>query len=270
MSANDSLERGIADVYERDAPARAPDWVLTTALETIESTPQRRVLIRVPWRLPEMNTFAKVAIAAVAVLAVGLVGLNLLSPRNPSGVGGQPTASPSPSASSSPSASPSSAAAPPLSETFTSTMHGISLDYPGAWSAAPATKPWSGTNELNFESAEADHLYDPALRDHLFMATASDPLDGKAGEAWVTEFLDTPEEGCGTTPKTPVTVDGATGQICGTLAAFTVADRGYYLRLYTSDDEPWLADAYDVAWFQTVLDSVKLDPGKAVDASPAA
>jgi hypothetical protein len=37
MNANDSLERGIADVYEREAPQRAPDWVLATALETIES-----------------------------------------------------------------------------------------------------------------------------------------------------------------------------------------------------------------------------------------
>ncbi len=50
MNANDNLERGIADVYEREAPKRAPDWVLAKALETIESTPQRRVLIRAPWR----------------------------------------------------------------------------------------------------------------------------------------------------------------------------------------------------------------------------
>jgi len=94
MSANDDLERGIADVYERDAPTRAPDWVLASALDTIESTPQRRVLIGVPWRLPDMNSFAKLAIAAVVVLAIGVVGLNLLSPRSPSAVGGQPTASP--------------------------------------------------------------------------------------------------------------------------------------------------------------------------------
>jgi hypothetical protein len=52
MNANDNLERGIADVYEREAPKRAPDWVLAKTLETIESTPQRRVLIRAPWRFP--------------------------------------------------------------------------------------------------------------------------------------------------------------------------------------------------------------------------
>lgn len=268
MNANDNLDRGIADVYEREAPQRAPDWVLAGALDTIESTPQRRVLIRVPWRLPVMNTFAKVAVAAVAVLALGLVGLNLLSQRSSSGVGGQTTASPSPTTS--PSGSPSTSAPPTLSETFTSTIHGISIDYPGAWSAAPATKPWSGTNELSFESVDVDHLYDPALRDHLFMATASHALDGKAGATWVEAFLDAPEEGCGTTPREPITVDGATGQICGALAAFSVEDRGYYVRLYTSDDEAWLGDVYDDAWFRTVLDTVKLDPARAVDASPSA
>ena len=36
MNANDSLERGITDAYERDAPARAPDWVLASVLESID------------------------------------------------------------------------------------------------------------------------------------------------------------------------------------------------------------------------------------------
>ena len=65
MNANDSLERRVADFYEHEVPPRAPDWVLRSTLETIETTPQRRVLIRVPRRFPQMNTYAKVAIAAV-------------------------------------------------------------------------------------------------------------------------------------------------------------------------------------------------------------
>jgi len=134
----------------------------------------------------------------------------------------------------------------------------------------PATKPWTGGNELNFEAATTDHIYDPTLQDHLFLSMASQPLGAKTGETWATAFLDTPEEGCGTAQKEPITVDGANGLSCGQLVALWVADRGYFIRLYTSDDEPWLATAYDDAWFRTVLDSVKLDPGKAVDASPAA
>ena len=42
MNANDSLERRVADFYEHEVPPRAPDWVLRSTLETIETTPQRR------------------------------------------------------------------------------------------------------------------------------------------------------------------------------------------------------------------------------------
>lgn len=55
MSVNDDLERRIADYYESEPPARAPDWVLESALVTIDTTRQRRGLIRVPWRFPIMN-----------------------------------------------------------------------------------------------------------------------------------------------------------------------------------------------------------------------
>ena len=80
MTANDNLERRIADHYAAEATPRAPDWLLRSTLEAIDVTPQRRVLMRVPWRDPHMNNFAKVAIAAVVVIAVGAVGLSLLRP----------------------------------------------------------------------------------------------------------------------------------------------------------------------------------------------
>jgi hypothetical protein len=72
MNANDDLERRIADFYETEAPPRAPDWVLGEALSTIDTTKQRRVLIRVPWRFPTMSSYAKLAVATVAVISVGL------------------------------------------------------------------------------------------------------------------------------------------------------------------------------------------------------
>src|SRR4029453_606754 len=133
----------IADFYESEAPPRAPDWVLRSALQTIDDTPQRRVVIRVPWRFPHMNTFAKVAIAAVVVIAVGALGLSVLGPRSPSGVGGQSTASPSPRPSPSPATTPDPSAPPPLGGTFTSSVHGISMSYPTGWVTAPATGPWT-------------------------------------------------------------------------------------------------------------------------------
>ena len=270
MNANDNLERRVADFYESEAPPRAPDWVLRSALQTIDDTPQRRVVIRVPWRSTSMNTFAKVAIAAVVVIAVGAFGLSLLRPSSSSNVGGQPTASPSPTPSPSPSPSPDPSAPPPLGGTFTSSVHGISMSYPTGWVTAPATGPWTGAIALDFQSPTIDHIYDAVLQDHLFLDVASQPLGGKAGDAWVTDLVADPNEGCGAaTPTEPITVNGASGRICGSLVALSIQDRGYFIRLYTSGDESWLDKYYDQAWFRTVLDTVQLHPENAVDTAPS-
>jgi hypothetical protein len=262
MTAEHDLERRLADYYATEAPSRAPDWVLGAALSTIDSTPQRRVLIRVPWRLPTMNSYLKWAIAAVVVLAVGALGLSFLRTSPTPGVG---TSSPSPSPT--PSASPDPSAPPPLGGSFTSTIHGISVSYPTGWVTVPATEPWTAASEVyNFSSPDFDHIHDPVLEDHLFLELASQPLAGKTGDAWISDFLGAPE-GCEGAPTEPITIDGASGLICAGLTAVAIGDRGYYLRLSTSGDEPWLSTYYDQAWFRGVLDTVQLDPAAAVDAS---
>jgi hypothetical protein len=82
------------------------DRILGNVLAVLDATPQRRSL----WparRIAEMNTFAKLAIAAAAVVVVALVGINLLPASG--GIGpGVPvvTPSPSPTPQPSPSASP--------------------------------------------------------------------------------------------------------------------------------------------------------------------
>ncbi len=155
MNANDRLERRLTEFYESESPPRAPDWVLRSALETIDDTPQRRVLIRVPWRFPHMNTFAKVAIAAVVVIAIGALGLSLLRPSGSSGVGGQPTASPSPSPSDAHLRREHLPDPPPaLTETFTSDRHGFSTSYPTGWVHATCDDAWT-TSFPTFASAEA-------------------------------------------------------------------------------------------------------------------
>jgi hypothetical protein len=270
MSANDNLERRIADYYETEAPPRAPDWVLQSTLDTVNDTQQRRVIIRAPRRFPEMNSFAKLAVAAVIVIAVGAVGWRMLGPSSPSGVGGQPAASPSPTPSPSLTSSPDPSAPPPLGGTFTSSLNGVSMSYPTGWVTAPATEPWTGSVQLDFHSPTIDHIYDPVLQDHLFLDVASQPLAGKAGDAWVTYLVTDPNEGCDSaTPTEPITVAGARGRICGTLVALSIQDRGYFIRLYTSGDEPWLESYYDQAWFRTVLDTVQLHPENAVDTAPS-
>jgi hypothetical protein len=273
MNANDSLERGIADVYNAEAPQRAPDWVLATALETIESTPQRRALIRSPWRFPDMNnTFAKMAIAAVAVVAIGFVGLNMLSSRGSSNVGVQPTATPSGSASPSPSPSPTldtrTLVPPALTQSFASTVNGISTSYPNGWKAAAATQTWAGGG-LSFISPDIDYLYDPVLTSDLFIAIGSQALAGKTGERWVNDHMADPESDCSVAGSEPITVDGATGLLCDTQIAVSTGRRGFFIRLYTSSDNMSVVNAYDQDWFRTVLATVQIDSTKAVDTAPS-
>jgi hypothetical protein len=265
MTVDRDLDRRVADFYASEAPPRAPEWVVEAALATIESTPQRRVLIRVPWRFPIMNSYAKLAIAAVVVIAIGAVGLYALRPSSAPDVGVPVVLSPGPSASPSPDPS----APPPLGQTFDSTIHGISITYPDGWIAVPATEPWTSMDQLNMGPA-MDHVWDPIIRDHLSVNMSSQPLDGKPGETWANEFFAHPdfsaEEACGGEPE-PITIDGASGLLCGLATAWT-GERGYVIWLYLSGDDPWLPQYYDEAWFRGILETVQLRPEDAVDTLP--
>jgi hypothetical protein len=78
------------------------DRVLDAALNDIDSTKQRRAWWP-PRRFPDMNSFARYAIAAAAVIAVVIVGYSFL-PGNSPGAG--PTPTPTPIVSPSPSPTP--------------------------------------------------------------------------------------------------------------------------------------------------------------------
>jgi hypothetical protein len=244
MTASHDLERRVAAFYATEAPRRAPDRVLEQALATINTTRQRRELVLVPWRLPTMNSYAKLAVAAVVVLAAGALGLALLRPGPGPSVGGPV---PLPSAS------------PALTATFTSTIHGLSIAYPGNWTTVPATGP-DPSAEPGFLNPAADWLHDPRLRDHLMIVLDSTALEGRTGETWAGALFDDPDLGCAD-EREPITVDGAPGLICDTLALTWVGDRGYAIRLYVSDDDPEVGELYDRAWFEAVLATVELPSG---------
>jgi hypothetical protein len=272
MNVNRDLERQLADFYESEAPPRAPDWVLRSALQTIDSTRQRRVVISVPWRSTNMNTFAKIAIAAVVVIAVGAVGLSVLRPPSSTNVGGQPTASPSPSASPIPSPSPTTppAAAPALTETFTSERYGFSISYPTGWVPRPATDPWT-TGFPDFAQTNGDIIHDPVLQGSLWIVVASQPLAGKTPTQWLDDLV-AGLRGAGEcdSPIEPVTIDGGQGRlICGAMAASSAGDLGYLIWLYTGGDDPAAVAGYDQAYFHDILATVQLQPENAVDTAPS-
>lgn len=274
MNVNRDLERRLADFYESEAASRAPDWVLRTALQTIDTTRQRRVVIRVPWRFPHMNTFAKVAIAAVIVIAVGAVGLSVLRPPSSSNVGGQPTASPSPSPSPTFGATIIPESPPALTETFTSDRHGFSISYPAGWVTSAATEPWADAALPNFGEPKGDFIFDPTLTDHLFLVVASKPLAGQEGAAWADGFLNAmaANDDCAL-PLESITIGSGPARQCagGGMVATWAGDRGYVIWLHTSGDDPAAVAGYDQAYFDDILATLQLRPDDAIDtpASPS-
>lgn len=268
----------IAEAYLADGPTVLADRVLDAALAEVHLTRQRRTFIRGPWRDPLMNTYAKLAVAVVAVIAVGLLGLTFLRPDG-SGVGVAPSAVPSPTVA--PTATPTptptpkpTPTAPPLTGQFTSDRHGYSISYPEGWSTRPATAPWTA-GFVDFGHEGGDVLYDASVPAHLFLALASQPLADRTpaefeADVWQVLVDDDPASDCATTAE-PITVDGAAGVICSNVVLVTAGGRGYFILLYTSDDEAWIGELHDDAWFRTVLATMELYPEDAVDgaASPA-
>jgi hypothetical protein len=217
---------------------------------------------------------------ASATLAFGclLAGCGVTAPSAaPPSPTGNPDARPSPTAAASPAPSrtaPTTSSlgpsAPPLTQTFTSGQHGISVSYPEGWIVRAATEPWTDRpGEPQFVHPGFDVLRDPVLDDHLFIDIISRPIGDATPEAWAAEQL----TGDDCAPAKPIVVDGANGLIgvkdCD-LVAVAIASRGYLIELATSNDDPSAVAPYDRAWFEEVLATVQLQPEDAVDVVPSA
>jgi hypothetical protein len=78
MTDDGLLEQRIADHYEREAPYRAPGWVLDAALEAVDATRQRHGRLGLPKRTRPMDRNLVLLVAAIALIvligAIGLVG----------------------------------------------------------------------------------------------------------------------------------------------------------------------------------------------------
>jgi len=251
-----------------------PDPVYDAVRDRIEQTRQRAVIG--PWRTSNMNRYLQIGLAAAAVVVIAVVAFNLL-PGSPA-PGGEPSATPEPTAT--PEPSPSPIAAPPLTQTFTSKVHGISVSYPEGWTVLAATEPWTDCLYCSpvHSAPYVDVLLHPVHDDGLFLRIASQPIGESAPEDWVAAQMATDEPdpplGRGCTTTEPIVVDGATGLSGGDtclVAVVTTAGRGYHIDLFVSPDNLDLVAQYDRAWFEEVLATVQLHPEDAVDsgASPS-
>jgi hypothetical protein len=117
-------------------PTKAPDRLLSSVLDDVRRTPQRRPLWP-PRRSTDMHGLVRYAIGAAAVMVVAIVGFNLAGSPDTSGVG-----SASPSAVASPSDAPVASASSARLETPAPSLPWLSL--PGIALAPAGEYGWEG------------------------------------------------------------------------------------------------------------------------------
>ncbi len=164
-----------------------------------------------------------------------------------------------------------------MTERFDSPLNGLSISYPAGWQMRP--RPRSGPDRFvpNFNAPTGDVIFDPALRDGLYLVLTSFGPDGPI-EEWhgLKAWPDPAPRPMSVTsvPHVPYTLDGAQGYVLSWVcdsgdasrhgAEVATASRGYIIYLYVgSETQP---STYDEAWFQAALETVDLRPEDAVDA----
>ena len=224
------------------------------------------------------RTVAGTLLTAGALVAGALVAANGL-------MNADRTQMPQPGGQPAPTTTESGEAPSPFTERFVSPLHGLSIGYPSGWRVRAATEPW-GHGELAFDAPYVDVIFDPTLRDDLYLAVVSEPLGGKSGSDWVNIF---PFQSVGIC-KGPGgfgggsgTLDGANAwfQSCdephgadGHVVAVATATRGYIIYLHVAGTrsaqrvDRLLQATYGEDWFDPVLlETVDLRPENALDAS---
>lgn len=263
MAGNERFDDSIGRWLEETAPDRLPRRVLAATFERTRRTRQEPAW-RTVLRRPQMPRFIPVLGGAAIVVISAVLALNVASIPGP---GGQATGSPS--ATATPGMSPQAA-----DTTFTSTTHEISIDYPSDWQVRPATELWNH-EILDFDAPGVDVLYHPTLKEDLYIALVSEPLDGQAPRDWCcspviegTDFcgdgdgvggghgggyylVDGAEDGFGVTMGCPGGGDRHS-------LVVATESRGYIIVLDAGNGQ--LAAAYDWEWFKAVLETVKLRP----------
>jgi hypothetical protein len=165
VNAGPDVERLISDWLVEEAPARAPDHILETAAHRTAHTRQRR-FGAVRRTFPDMKISWQLATAAVVGVLVIALGAAYLGRDASGGVGGGPAATPTPSptATATESAAPTPGpTVPPLTQSFTSKVHGYSIKYPAGWSVREAVRSLSENEVPWYDSEAVDYFSEGGL-----------------------------------------------------------------------------------------------------------
>jgi hypothetical protein len=263
-------------------------------------TPVQRVgLIR---RVPRSQPFTaslQMPIAALVVVVVAIGGVAFAMRNNEIVIGPLAsgtavpsqgsTVSPTPVASAEPSATPTASpvpsepaiSIPPLSQTFTSTRHGFSMDYPAGWTATAATQSWPPNTFAQLGSPVLDQL---ALAGTYRLVIASQRLDPGQTEAdWVAAYFPAFEgavncpnaSDLAASPRLPI--DGRSGYLrqagCPMYADSAMSSDDIVFEAFVfADDRVYeitLDGKVDLPFFEALVATMKLDPASAIDPPPA-
>jgi hypothetical protein len=122
-------------------------------------------------RRARRRLFANGAVAMLAAAVIALAGLAGVDEiRGASVPADQPT----------PSVTPSTG---PFTERFDSPLNVLSIGYPSGWQTRAATEPW-GHDAVTFDAPDVDVIFDPTLKDDLYLAVVSEPLGSPSGPEW--------------------------------------------------------------------------------------
>jgi hypothetical protein len=261
-----------------------PDRVLDAVLDQVPATSQRRAWWPA-WRLPPMNTFTRLALAAVAVIALAFIGMRFLPGSASVGGPAAPTAKPTP--------------IPPLNGqgllpagryqvTATLPMK-VTVAVPEGWSTDTdwvviGPKGNQAPDGMAVRFYTVANLYkNPLSPDAGVLA----PAVGTSGDDLVNAMVNHPD--WTTTGPTAVSIGGYAGKVVHvTLPAGTSDTTPFYLSVDPSGDQHWgwvpgqLFDIYvvdiggkrlvidafhyagmsaaDLASQQAVIDSIQLTP----------
>jgi hypothetical protein len=201
MTAHDDLDKQLS-AFLREGPTDLPDPSFDAVRDRTESTRQRVVLG--PWRVPDMNKFLAVGLAAAAVVVLLVVGTNLLgSSGNPPG--GAPSESAAPSEAPSEPASSAPQSPSEVSVTYDGPI-------PAGWTQdSNGSVPYPDDENLVFLVTQNELVQDPGCA-----ARPDSDVGPSAGEA--VEAL-AGREGLEETAVTSAVVSGLDGHQLDFVAA---------------------------------------------------
>ena len=169
---------------------------------------------------------------------------------------------------------------PPFTERFDSPLNGLSIGYPSSWRTRAASEPWEH-GAIDFDAPDVDVIFDPTIKDDLYLAVVSEPLGDTSPHHWVYDMWGNLESvgictravGSGGGGGTPFRGHYAWFEHCGThvgtddLLIVATATRGYIINLHVANDRLLQATyGHETDWFEAALKTVDLRPEDALDA----